>query len=232
MLWSPAEVEELSPILDQLRAGLEPVDGQDVLVLCSAGGEVPFRLATGMTHGHILGLELDRGLLESARLAAREKQLGHLVEFREAEKKRLPLPDRAFDALASEFIVFPTPTPTEIGQPEMARVLRPGGRMFITDVIITRPLTAAMRAELARIGLDYLCEGTPDDFRRWMGDAGLTGIEVGDLTPLVEPVWQGRFSRDPEADRRPGYALLLEGSPARLGDGLHYIYARGMKPLA
>src|SRR5512143_1510589 len=136
MKWSVEEIKRLSPLLDEVEAELEPLEGKDLLVLCSAGGEMAFRLAEKMRRGRVVGVELDRGLLEAARKSAEEKHLSHLLEFRGTEKTRLSLPDNAFDGLVSEFIVFPSPAPTEVGQPEMARVLKPGGRMVITDVIV------------------------------------------------------------------------------------------------
>lgn len=228
MRWSLSEIEGLSPILEQIQADLEPLNGKSILVLCSAVGEIPFWLAGRMTQGHILGLELNDKLLEAARRQAREKGVGHLVEFRKAKKSHLPLPDNTFDGLISEFILFPTPTPTEIGQPEMARVLKPGGTMVLTDVIVTHPLPPEVREELNTIGLDYLCEGTADDFRRWMHAAGLTDIGVKDLTPVVKPVWEQRQEQDPAPDHRTGYSRLLE----MLGDSIFYIYVRGTKPVA
>jgi SAM-dependent methyltransferase len=185
-----------------------------------------------MAQGHILGIELNDDLLEAARLSAREKHVGNLVEFRKAEKTHLPLPDNTYDALISEFIVFPTPMPTEIGQLEMARVLKPGGRMVITDVIIPQPLSQEVRKELNTIGLDYLCEGTADDFRHWMQEAGLTDIVVEDLTLRVKAVWEQRRQQDPVPEHRIGYSLLLEDSSVKVGEGIFYIYVRGTKPMA
>ena len=230
----------LSPILEMIQADLEPLDGKDILVLCSAGGEVPFWLAERMAEGHILGIELDDDLLKTAWRLADEKCLGgkspgQRVEFRKAEKKRIPLESNTFDGLISEFIMFPTSTPTEIGQLEMARVLRPGGVMVITDIIITRPVTPEERKELAAIGLDYLCEGTKDDFHSWMQEAGLTGIEVKDLTRLVEVIWKERQNHDPAVEHQAGYSLLLGDTQAvqktggSLGKSLFYIYVRGTK---
>lgn len=231
MRWSHSEIAKFSPILEQIQADLEPLNGKSILVLCSAAGEIPFWLAERMTQGHILGVELNEDLLKAACRSAKEKRLGPLVEFRATEKTRLPLPGDAFDGLVSEFIVFPTPTPTEIGQPEMARVLKPGGRMVITDVIVTKPVTPQVRKELNAIGLDYLCEGTADDFRSWMQEAGLTDIEVKDLTPVVKAVWERRQKQDLVPDHRIGYSLLLEDASVKLGEGIFYIYVRGTKPV-
>ncbi len=230
MSWSESEIKELSPILDQLGNDLEPVEGGNNLILCSAAGQIPFWLAERMKQGHILGVERDRGLLKKAQRMAQEQHLLHLIEFRETEKTHLPLPDNSFDRLISEFVIFPTTTPTEIGQSEMARVLKPGGKILITDVIITRPIPAEIRRELNQIGLDYLCEGTTDDFRRWMQAAGLVDIAIRDLTPIVKRVWEHRRKQDPAPGHRTAYSLLLEDSPARLGAGLYYIYIKATKP--
>jgi len=232
MGWSQSEIESLSPILGQLQADLELLHEKSLLVLCSAAGQIAFWLAERMTGGHILGVELNEGLLQAARRSASEKRLRLPVEFRRADKTRLLFPDNTFDGLISEFIIFPTPTPTQIGQPEMARVLKPGGRLVITDVIVTTPVSPEARQAFQAIGLDYLCEGTADDFRRWMHAAGIADVVVKDLTPVVRAVWEQRRKHDPAPDHRVGYSLLLEDSPLALGEGIFYLYVRGTKPPA
>jgi SAM-dependent methyltransferase len=231
MKWSRAEIEKLSPILEQMQVDLRPLEGKSVLVLCSSTGDVALWLGERMKHGQVIGLELGEELLEAARRAAKEKGLESIVEFRKAEKEHIPLPDETFDALVSEFIIFPTPVPTEIGQPEMARVLKPGGKMVLTDVVVTKPVPQELRAELQAIGLDYLCEGTQDDFQDWMEEAGLTDVEVIDFTPVVRKIWEQRRDRDTLPERRRGYSLLLKDPEFRLGEAIFYIYVRGKKGL-
>ena len=107
----------------------------------------------------------------------------------------------------------------------------PEGRdLALTDVLLARSIPTDMRAGLTAIGLDYLCEGTPDDFRKWMGEAGLTDIEVHDLTPLVRHVWERRAEADASRKHWSAYDLLLEDATLRLGRSIFYIYARGRKP--
>ncbi len=249
MKWTPSEIERLAPILARIGDGLRPVEEKSILVLCSAGGEVALWLAQRMAGGRILGLELSPESLADAQRALAAAGLEGRVEFRPAEKTRIPFPDASFDGLVSEFILFPTSLPTEIGQPEMARVLKPGAPMLITDVIAPRPLAEGARQALQAIGLDYLCAATPADFCSWMESAGLVDVAVEDLTPLVRPVWEQRRQANPDpadagclrdpADagclrdpaHREGYALLLEEPGVRLGEGIFYIYVRGRKPL-
>ena len=230
MKWNRSELDRLSPILEQVSSDLSPVEGKKILVLGSGAGEVAFRLAEMMETGKVTGLELDLESFEMARRAAYEIGLGEMVEFLPAEKDHIPLPDASFDALVSEFIVYPTTSPTEIGQPEMARVLTPGGRMILTDLIVTEPLLPQIRNEIAAIGMDYLCEATQDDFRCWMTAAGLINVEVLDLTSTVRAVWEYRRSVDLAASHQFGYSYLLEDQQYRLGKALFYTYVRGDKP--
>lgn len=231
MKWGRSEIDRLSPILQQLSADLAPVEGKRILVLCSGIGEVAFRLAEMMEIGKVTGLEMDPESVELAERAAHEMGLESVVEFLPAEMERITLPDASYDCVVSEFIVYPTLAPTQIGQPEMARVLAPGGRLILTDVIATKPMPAQVRDELEIIGLDYLCEATMDDFRTWMASAGLTKIEVLDLTSTVRSVWEYRRSNDRATSHEPGYSYLLDDADYKLGETIFYIYLRGDKPL-
>lgn len=230
MKWNQSEIEVLSLILERIYTDLAPLEGKSILVLCSAGGEVALWLGERMKTGKVIGLELSPELLEISRHKARQSGLESTVEFDSAEKWHIPSESEQFDALVSEFILFPTPMPTEIGQPEMARVLKPGGKMLLTDVIAVKPLPGDLRAELESIGLDYLCQGCEDDFRRWMEKAGLINVEITDLTPIVRAAWQQRQASDPSTEHQKGYSLLLNHPEFGLGMGIFYIYIRGEKP--
>jgi len=231
MKWNRSEIDRLNPILEQISADLAPVDGKRILVLCSAMGDVAFRLAEMMEAGKVTGLELDQEVLGIARRAAHEIGLEGMVEFLPAEKQYIPMEDASFEALISEFIVYPTSSPTQIGQAEMSRVLGPGGKLILTDVIVTKPLPVPTRQELALIGLDYLCEATQEDFRSWMADAGLTGIKVLDLTSILRRVWELRRQADQSSSHQVGYSYLLDDRNIGLGKTIFYIYVTGEKPI-
>jgi ubiquinone/menaquinone biosynthesis C-methylase UbiE len=166
MKWNRSEIDRLAPILEQLSSDLVPVDGKHILVLGSASGDVVFRLAEMMEAGKVTGLELDSESLELARRAAHEMGLEGMVEFMPTNKDRLPMPDASFDALVSEFIVFPTSSPTEIGQTEMARVIKPGGKLVLTDVIVTQSLPLQVRQSRPD-RLDYLAKLPSDLQHGW-----------------------------------------------------------------
>ncbi len=230
MKWGRTDIDRLLPILEQISSDLAPVDGKSILVLCSAEGQLTFWLGEMMEQGNVTGMELDVDALEIARRSAHEMGLEGTVEFMPAGKQYIPLPDETFDALVSEFIVYPTSVPTEIGQIEMARVLKPGGKMILTDVIMPSGLPPEVRAELEVIGLDYLCEGSEEDFRRWMTSGGMKNVNILDLTPTLRTVWEYRREADRVITHRQGYAYLLDDPRYGLGHGIFYIYVRGEKP--
>lgn len=185
MRWTEDELVGLQPLLERIARDVG--DAHDVLVVCSAEGDLAFLLADRLPAARIVGTELAPDALAAARRRSRATPLGERVEFRPAELTRIPLPDASFDAIISDFVVFPTSAPTEFGQPEMARVLRPGGRLVLTDVI------GPSQVE----GLDYVCEATFDDFRSWMNESGFEEVEVDDVTSLVRPLWAARGSAPP-----------------------------------
>lgn len=229
MKWEPAERDVLAPVIQRLRDGLDLSDEGRVLALCSAHSALAMALAHWTPGLQVLGLELDDRLRREAQASAIACGLSDRVAFEKATYNCIPYPDGTFDALVSEFIVDGTPKPTEIGQAEMARVIKPGGTVVLTDVIATEPVSATVRSDLAEVGLDYLCEATSTDFRRWMTAAGLDELEVADLTPVAVAAWHLCRRRDPHA---PGYVQLLDGPRPLLGQTILYIYARGKKPIA
>jgi ubiquinone/menaquinone biosynthesis C-methylase UbiE len=230
MEWKPEELGQLEAILQRIEGELVPLPGKEIVVLCCREGQVALWLGRKMAgRGRVVGLDLSDESLAQARRQARAEGLEGVVWFEKADMHRLPLADGTLDAVVSEFVVYPTLLVTQIGQGEMARVLRPGGRVLLTDVITPRPFPAEIKEALRTVGLGYLCEATADDFREWMSAAGLRQVEVEDLTPLVRPVWEQRRAQDPAPEHRPAYAILLDDPRYRLGQGLLYIYVRGEK---
>jgi len=118
--------------------------------------------------------------------------------------------------------------PTEIGQNEMARVLRKTGKMILTDIITVRKFPDYVRDELKLIGIDYLCEGTQEDFKKWMTNAGLKNVEIVDLTTQIKLIWEERFQKSEDYKFSKAYYHLLN-SEFGLGKNIFYIYVKGEK---
>ncbi len=118
------------------------------------------------------GVDLGETTVAAARAAAADAGLGERVRFHLGDAERIPLPDGAFEALVCEcaFCTFPDKA---IAAAEFARVLRPGGRVGITDVTIT---DAGLPDELSTLAAWVACiaDARPvAEYSRILGDAGL-----------------------------------------------------------
>jgi len=131
-------------------------------------------------------------------------------------------------ALISEFIVFPTSTPTNVGMNEIARILKKNGKVLLTDVIAIREIPNHVISKFRSIGLIYFCYATFSDFKEWMVNAGMRNIEVIDLTLILKRVWEERYYMNTAPDHREAYYYLLD-SDFSLGRSIFYIYVKGEK---
>ena len=92
--------------------------------------------------GHVYGVDFTHEQLDKARRLAKEAGLVH-VEFREARIEALPLADASVDCVISNGVINLCPDKNAVFA-EAARVLKPGGRLAIADIISEQPLTDAI----------------------------------------------------------------------------------------
>jgi ubiquinone/menaquinone biosynthesis C-methylase UbiE len=108
-------------------------------VLDVAGGRGVTALVIAAEHPvEVDGVDLSESNVAHATGAAREAGLAERLRFHAGDAERLPFPDAVFDAVVCEcaFCTFPDKA---TAASELARVLRPGGRLGITDVTIAPP---------------------------------------------------------------------------------------------
>jgi len=101
--------------------------GDDVLDVACGTGNATIRAA--LAGGRVTGLDLTPELFEAARRRAAEA--GVDIDWIEGDAEELPFPDRSFDVVLSTFGVMFAPR-HRVAAAEMARVLRPGGRIGLT----------------------------------------------------------------------------------------------------
>lgn len=112
-------------------------EGEHVVDVGSGGG-IDSLVAAGMVgpKGKVIGIDMTPEMLEKARKAATESGVAN-VEFHEAYMEQLPIPDGWADVVISNGVLNLTPDKQKV-LAEMYRVLRPGGRLQIADIMVDR----------------------------------------------------------------------------------------------
>ena len=151
--------------------------GETVLDLGSGGGFDCFLAArqVGPT-GRVIGVDMTPQMVTKARANAREAGLLN-VDFRLGEIEHLPVLDASVDVILSNCVINLSPSKEQVIR-EAFRVLRPGGRLAISDVVATAPLPDRFRTtESALTG----CAGGAapvDELERMLTEAGFTEVAV------------------------------------------------------
>jgi SAM-dependent methyltransferase len=156
-------------------ADLRP--GETVLDLGSGGGiDVLLSARRVGPAGKAYGLDMTEEMLALARANARAAGAVN-VEFLRGQIEAIPLPDRSVDVIISNCVInLSTDRPAVFAQ--SFRVLRPGGRLGITDILADDHLTPAQRLE--RGGQAGCIAGAPSvtEYRDGLARAGFTGITI------------------------------------------------------
>ncbi|MDQ3587734.1 MAG: methyltransferase domain-containing protein [Actinomycetota bacterium] len=136
--------------LTRRTAELADLGGARVVDVASGAG-ASAQLLAGELGAEVVGVELGAAAVQRARAAAHQAGLGERVSFREGDAEALPLPDASVDAALCEcsLCVFPSKA-TAVA--EMARVVRPGGVLAISDVVAdVQALPPSLRSPAARV---------------------------------------------------------------------------------
>lgn len=96
--------------------------------------------------GRVVGVDMTPAMLQKARRSAEEAGIGN-VEFREGYGEALPVSDAWADVVISNGVLNLMPD-KRAGLAEMARVLRPGGRLQIGDILVQKPISAETRRRI------------------------------------------------------------------------------------
>ena len=192
-------------------AALKP--GEVVLDLGSGAGFDAFLCGPKVgASGRVIGVDMTPDMLAKARgnLAGYSQRTGlSNVEFRMGEIEHLPVADASVDVVISNCVINLSPDKPQVWR-EIARVLKPGGRVAVSDMVLLKPLPAALAAAInAYVGC-IAGASLLDDLRAMMRDAGLVKLE---LTP--KPAYVETLSAGDDPLYRQVRALLPEGgSPA------------------
>jgi SAM-dependent methyltransferase len=165
-------------------ADLHP--GETVLDLGSgAGGDVLISARRVAPGGRAIGLDMTPDMLELARRNAAEAGVDN-VEFLEGYLEEIPLEDATVDVIISNCVIN-LAADKDVVLAEAFRVLRPGGRLAVSDVVAHEDMDDATRADLAEWTGCIAGALTEADYRASLERAGFTDVDI-DVTHAVHRV--------------------------------------------
>ena len=159
----------------QAIAALRP--GELVVDLGSGAGFDCFLAAqqVGPT-GHVIGVDMTHEMLKKARENAGKIGAGN-VEFRLGEIEHLPIADNAADVILSNCVINLVPDKAQVFR-EAYRVLKPGGRLAVSDVVNTTPLSAELQVDTALLCGCIAGAAPVERIEAWLAEAGFADVRV------------------------------------------------------
>jgi arsenite methyltransferase len=192
-------------------ASLKP--GETVLDLGSGGGFDCFLAArqVGDT-GKVIGVDMTPDMVSKARMNA-QKIGTNTVEFRLGEIEHLPVADNSADIIMSNCVINLSPDKQKV-YGDAFRVLKPGGRLAISDVVATAPLPDEVQQDLALLSACVGGAATIDDTVKMLDEVGFQDIEV-----------------IPKEESRKLISEWVPGHSKNAGDYVVSAYIKAVKPL-
>ncbi len=158
-------------------AGLQP--GEWVLDLGSGGGIDCFLAARQVgDSGYVIGIDMTPAMLRRAN--ENKARLGaHNVEFRRGHIEALPVVPDSIDVIMSNCVINLSPDKAAVFR-EALRVLRPGGRISVSDIVAQGEFSPEMRADSARWAECVTGAISVEDYTELMRQAGFVDVQVID----------------------------------------------------
>jgi ubiquinone/menaquinone biosynthesis C-methylase UbiE len=201
-------------------ASLKP--GEVVLDLGSGGGFDVFIAAQKVgPAGRAIGVDMTPDMVAKARkniTAYRERSGLDNVEFRLGEIEHLPLADNSVDVVISNCVINLSPEKPQVWR-EIARVLKPGGRVAVSDLALFKPLPQEVREMVEALVGCVAGAVLVSETERMAREAGLTDIRlkpkkdyVKAMTDWNDPLYKKIVERLPAGSGPGDYITSLEVS--------------------
>ncbi len=178
--------EELAAVPDGANLGLGCGNPQAIAAM--KPGEIVVDLGSGAgfdcllaarqvgATGRVIGVDMTHEMLKKARVNAATVGASN-VEFRLGELEHLPIADNTADVILSNCVINLVPDKAQVFR-EAFRVLKPGGRLAISDVVNTKPLTADLAADQALVCGCVAGAAPALEVEAWLRSAGFRDVSV------------------------------------------------------
>jgi len=201
------------------------VEGEAVLDLGSGAGFDCFLAANKVgKSGKIIGVDMTPEMLEKARENA-EKGGYRNVEFRLGEIENLPTADNSVDVIISNCVINLSPDKKRVFS-EAFRVLKPGGRLMVSDIVLLRELPDFIRKSVAAYVGCISGALMKNDYLDAITEAGFQEVQV--LDEAIFPI--DCMANDPTANAVINKLDLSENEIKDTADSVASIKVLGVKP--
>ena len=229
------DAEDLNAVPEGANLGLgcgNPValaslkEGETVIDLGSGAGFDCFLAANAVGKaGHVIGVDMTPEMLDQARKNARKGGYDQ-VEFRLGEIENLPVADDTADIVISNCVINLSPD-KERGFAEAFRVLKPGGRLMVSDIVLLAELPQKLKESIsAYVGCVAGALGK-DDYLQAIRSAGFQEVEIvgEDRYPVEDLV------NHPAAQESGAAPEALKKSADKLAASICSLKVQAFKPV-
>lgn len=200
-------------------------EGEVVLDLGSGAGFDSFLAANAVgPAGKVIGVDMTREMVEKATGNARRGNVAN-VEFRVGDIENLPIPDSSVDAVISNCVINLVPDKGRVFR-EAFRVLKPGGRLMISDIVLLSRLPDTLRESIEAYVGCISGAMLKDEYLHAIRRAGFVQVEIVDRRAFPAQ-WS---SNDPIAEKILEGLKVTPESLAGVLDSVVSISVFGVKP--
>lgn len=151
--------------------------GDTVLDLGSGAGFDAFLAVQAVgPEGRVIGVDMTPEMIAKAQENARKAGVPN-AEFRLGTIEKLPVEDQSIDVIISNCVINLSPDKPRVFR-EAFRVLKPGGRLLVSDIVLRAPLPAPVLASVAAYVGCVAGAALKNDYLSTIADAGFTAVEV------------------------------------------------------
>jgi arsenite methyltransferase len=202
-------------------------EGETVVDLGSGAGFDAFLAARAVGEsGRVIGVDMTPEMLDKARGNARKGNYGN-VEFRLGEIENLPVADRTADIIISNCVINLSPDKERVFS-EAFRVLKPGGRLMVSDIVLLNRLSDELKESIEAYVGCVAGAVMKEDYLRAIRGAGFGEVRVIDETTFPVKELLGH----PAVQERFGQADHLEEQVEEISSSVASIKVYAVKPAA